>query len=377
MQSGSRFFPEAGVDTSGARCIVTAGNRVDAGPTSPPNQPLRHQAARPPIATALPSCGASAARSVSNAAAIGTHGATHSSTDAAERVTMRTLHVDEVCQSYLSHVVEQYSPRTALNIAKALQPLVNHAARQPASSVSPQLLYRLQDELGRTLAARTVNTKINWIKAAWTWAERRGLVSPGTAAPLHAVPAVTRTSGGRHRSRQTPTPAEVERLYRSPHACAELSTLTRLLAATGMRAGEGCGIDMSQVEAVGQVWWYRPQQHKTSHRGRERAIPITGTTKLLLHDWSRRTGRTTTLFRYTPSGLLQAMRRICSLERLPPITPQSVRRMVAEEARRRMGTDYAAALLGHASTRVTERHYLTHDLSMAQRAAESLQRSTT
>jgi integrase len=43
---------------------------------------------------------------------------------------------------------------------------------------------------------------------------------------------------------------------------------------TGMRPGEVCKLTLDEVDRSGELWLYRPAQHKTAHHGKDRVIPF-------------------------------------------------------------------------------------------------------
>src|SRR5262249_52481887 len=64
-------------------------------------------------------------------------------------------------------------------------------------------------------------------------------------------------------------------------------TMVELQRLTGMRPGEVCGFTFAEVDrspsvvpacrqadTTGDLWVYRPSQHKTAHRGKHRAVPL-------------------------------------------------------------------------------------------------------
>jgi integrase len=66
--------------------------------------------------------------------------------------------------------------------------------------------------------------------------------------------------------------ADVEAVL--PHLTAHLAGAVRLQLVTGARPGEALAVRLADIDRAGPVWVYRPRQHKTRHRGKERLIPI-------------------------------------------------------------------------------------------------------
>jgi uncharacterized protein (TIGR02996 family) len=59
-----------------------------------------------------------------------------------------------------------------------------------------------------------------------------------------------------------------------PYLDAHLRTMVEIQRLTGMRPGEVCGMTLAEVDRAGELWLYRPAQHKTAHHGRQRVIPV-------------------------------------------------------------------------------------------------------
>ena len=59
-----------------------------------------------------------------------------------------------------------------------------------------------------------------------------------------------------------------------PYMSASVRTMVMLQRLTGMRPGEVVCLTTSQIDRTTDPWIFRPSKHKTTHRNRDRAIPI-------------------------------------------------------------------------------------------------------
>jgi integrase len=50
--------------------------------------------------------------------------------------------------------------------------------------------------------------------------------------------------------------------------------MVELQQLTGMRPGEVCNLTVGEIDRTGDLWHYRLSQHKTTHHGKERVIPL-------------------------------------------------------------------------------------------------------
>ncbi|MBC7785615.1 MAG: site-specific integrase [Burkholderiales bacterium] len=53
-----------------------------------------------------------------------------------------------------------------------------------------------------------------------------------------------------------------------------VASMVRLQLATGMRSGELCSMRTKDIDTTGDVWVYRPEKHKNTHRGHTREVAI-------------------------------------------------------------------------------------------------------
>ena len=58
--------------------------------------------------------------------------------------------------------------------------------------------------------------------------------------------------------------------FLTPH----LRCMVELQRLTGMRPGEVCQLRFCEVDRDGDIWVYRPTQHKTAHHGKTRSVHI-------------------------------------------------------------------------------------------------------
>jgi integrase len=160
------------------------------------------------------------------------------------------------------------------------------------------------------------------------------------------------------------------------------------------------------VDTSGEVWSYKPETHKTEHRGRERVIFIgpKGQDVLrpfLLRDKAaycfspaeserkrreqlhearqtplscgnkpgsnrRRKPARTAGDRYTRDSYRRAIARACKLAKVETWSPNQLRHSAATEIRRRFGPESAQVVLGHASADVSQ-IYAERDQAAASR----------
>lgn len=167
-----------------------------------------------------------------------------------------------------------------------------------------------------------------------------------------------------------------------------LQAVVRLLRLTGARTGEILSMRVGEIDRGVDPWEYRPQSHKTEHKGKQRVILLGPQAQGLILPLLRADPsaymfrpRESSSERYHPQAVRRAMTR--ALERLnnereevglPPVPhwhPHQLRHSAATRLRRDAGFEVAKTVLGHAKVEMTEL-YAERDLEAARRIVAAL-----
>jgi uncharacterized protein (TIGR02996 family) len=189
--------------------------------------------------------------------------------------------VNEVLLAFMRHAERYYrhadgSPTTELGeLRHSLRPLQELYGLTAAVEFGPRRLEALrQGMIERKLCRTLINRRIDRVKRVFKWASSQELI-PGT------VYESLRTVEGLRRGRTEAKESEPVKPVDPAHVAATLTfldhhlrTMVEVQRLTGMRPGEICGLTMAEVDRTGDLWLYRPEQHKTAHHGRQRVIPI-------------------------------------------------------------------------------------------------------
>jgi len=186
--------------------------------------------------------------------------------------------VAEVLAAYWEHAEGYYrgpdgtsSPELGCILA-AYRPLRKLYDDLPAAQFSPKKLKAVREHMVNSgLARTTINYHTGRIKRVFAWAVENKLVPPSV---YHGLQAVRGLKTGRSAARESrlvgPVPQDwVEKtLAVLPPAVA---AMVRIQLLTGMRSGEACRLRLDDIDrSSSDVWYYRPQTHKTAHHGKER-----------------------------------------------------------------------------------------------------------
>lgn len=164
---------------------------------------------------------------------------------------------------------------TVSHINTTAKALCAEYAQKPADKFGPLDLKNAVRKWERERLTRSqCNRRLNMTKAAFKWAASEQMV------PADVWLALTSVSGPK-KGRTTATETEPVGPVSAKRVNATLPYLNRYVRAmvrvqwyTGMRPGEVCMMRPCDIDRTGEVWLYRPEHHKTEHKGKSRAIPI-------------------------------------------------------------------------------------------------------
>jgi integrase len=274
------------------------------------------------------------------------------------------------------------------NIRQALRFLRRLYGHTPALDFGPLALKAVRESMIEAGRCRSlINKDVNRVKGLFRWAVEHELVP---ASVYEALRAVAGLREGRSEAKEArpigPVAIEViEATIR--HLSPQVAAMVRFQLLTGARPGEvACLRPRDLTSREGEVWEYRPREHKTEHFDRERVVLIGRQAQAVLKPWLQRDpnsyafcpadvvalrgpGRTAPVTasrtgrpaarpkpggRYTKDSYRVAIQRACRRAGVPVWTPLQLRHTAATLIRSRYGLEAAQAVLGHAKADVTQ-----------------------
>ncbi|MFW6060299.1 MAG: site-specific integrase, partial [Phycisphaeraceae bacterium] len=180
--------------------------------------------------------------------------------------------VTEVCVAYLRHARRRRTGGDLDHIEAALKLLRKLYGSEPAETFGPKRLRVVRDQIiAQNLARSTINKRVQWIRSAFRWAASHELVSERIYRRLDTVDGLRRGDGGRETPSVKPVSRRNIRLVRR-YAPRPVRGLIDLQLLTGARAAELVRLRAVDIDTTGEVWTYRPENHKTAYANRERII---------------------------------------------------------------------------------------------------------
>jgi integrase len=315
--------------------------------------------------------------------------------------------VAELVLAYRKFAATYYAPpsREAAQIRLAMRPLVEKYGHTFAGDFGPLALKAVrQTWIEAGLARRYINQRVGRIVRAWGWAVENELLPAGNWQALLAVKGL---QSGRTTAKETaPVKPVSDAVFEATLAeigSPQVRAMLQLIRLTGARPGEVCIMRTADIDRSATPWEYRPQTHKTAHRGHERVIYIGPRAQAVLADWLRadpeaflfqpreaaaavreaaqiagrsdadraraagnkrvadarkRGGKARNSRlpgdRYSPGRLGHAVGRACERAEIKHWHPHQLRHAAATELRREIGIEAARVVLGHRSPVMTE-----------------------
>ena len=275
------------------------------------------------------------------------------------------------CKSYYRKGGEQTSEFGLIHLA--LRQLVKLYRNEPASELSPKKLSAVRDQMiSADWSRTTVNAGICRIRRMYRWAVSEELVSPTVLVGLQSVQGLKRgRSDARENEPVRPVPDAFISALES-EVPRPIWGLIQLQLWTGARPGEARRLRMCDVNTSGEIWEYRPAEHKTEHHGKDRIVLIGRKGQAIVAEFMAADIES---YVFAPAGsdgirpyrrdsYRNAILRACRRCDIPAWSPNRLRHNFATRARREFGIEATRTVLGHSSA-VTSEIYAEKDLESA------------
>lgn len=245
-------------------------------------------------------------------------------------VTSYTLEVEDLVLVYLEHADTHYRKNGRLTseyhcLKLAFQPLIEQFGRSRARDFGPRAMKKVrQTFVDAGYLRKSVNAMINRIRRLFRWGVENEYVPVAVYQALCAVQGLQagRTTAPESEPVQPVDEAVVNETlkYVSPVVAA----MIQLQLLTGARPGElvilrPCDLTMG----TDGVWTYRPEGHKTAHRGRERRIYIGPEAQDILRPYL---DRASSEFCFSPRETMDLRHAQQRQNRKSPMTPSQAAR---------------------------------------------------
>lgn len=310
------------------------------------------------------------------------------------------LTVARLCVKYIDEHARQYyrkngRPTSELtSIRCALRPLTRLFGKTKVADFGPTKLKKVrQDMVKRGIVRTSINRNIGRIRRVFKWGVENELVSPQVHTALTAVAGLRfGRSDAIEGKRVLPVP-EADIAAVEPHVGRQVWAMIQVQLVTGMRPGEVRQLRVADIDMTGDIWEYRPAEHKTEHHGRQRLIFIGPQGQDIIRpflkadrsrylfspaesrdefDAGRRSNRQTPMTPshrrrtrktkpdkkpgecYSVTSYARAIRNACNTAEIAVWSPNRLRHNAATRLRKKYDIETVRTILGHATGFTTE-----------------------
>ena len=335
--------------------------------------------------------------------------------------------VVDLVGAYLDHAKLYYLPKNGQaggeydNLRQALRPLLDLHGETAVEDFGPLKLKEVREAMiAAGLSRGVVNARINRIRRAFRWGVENELLPAAVSQALDAVSGLRKGKTTARECRKIEPAPESAIDAVLPLLTPVLADMVRVQRLTGMRSENLVLMRACDIERTGDVWLYRPAQHKEEHHDQALVIPLGPKCQAILGPYLDRP-KTAFLFspqeselqrraaqrakavrpgsgahrtrpgvrtHYNPRSyrraLWYAIRRAnkqrsdeaiaADYDPPPPIPhwhPHQLRHSIGTEVRRKYRTEAARVYLGHARMSTTE-IYAERDLDLARQIAREI-----
>ncbi|QDS99285.1 tyrosine-type recombinase/integrase [Adhaeretor mobilis] len=319
-----------------------------------------------------------------------------------KRLAGSPVTISELILVYRRHTKSYYRKhgkvtREAGTIDEVLRLLRKHHAMTYAADFGPLALDELREAMIDELdwSRKYINKQVNRLRGMFKWASAKEIIDASLSTALRELPGLKK---GRTRAREIVKVSSVSdadikaTLEFMPEIVADMVRVQRL---TSARPGEICSMSPGDIDTSGDVWVYKPAEHKTEHFEKDRIVAIGPQAQQILKPYLQARGaesfcfspaeserrrreraaiaRTTPLSCgnrrgsnrvstprrtakdcYSTASYRRAVHRACDKAGVEKWSPNRIRHTASTEIRKRFGIDAARAVDGHGSTSTTE-----------------------
>jgi len=318
----------------------------------------------------------------------------------------------ELCAAYVQWAKVYYSdsPGSMDRVRAVVRILKQTYGRTDATEFGPRAFQSLQQQLIDQGHARTyINHLGSAIRRIFKWGASQEIIPAAVHQALTTVSGVRKGRSGAVEAAPVEPIPEANVQATLPYMSVIVADMVRLQRVTGCRPGEVCILRPYDVDRSGDVWVYRPENHKTEHHGHDRTIHIGPKGQAILTPYllreadgycfspsealrqrhaEQRAQRKSRVQpsqvdrskakpqhkagdRYTTGSYRRAIHRACDRAGIERWSPNRLRHSAGTEIRKRFGLEAAQVALGHASADVTQ-VYAERDAELARKVARKI-----
>lgn len=248
------------------------------------------------------------------------------------------------------------SPTSEIDeIKRSIAPLRKLYGHAPAAQFGPKALAAVRQHMVGLKWCRTlINRRVDRVKRMFKWAASEELSPVTVYQALRTLPGLQAGRTEASESKPVEPAAAAQVATALPFLNAHVRAMVELQLASGMRPGEVRRLTLAQVDRSGELWLYRPTQHKSRHRGKARVVVFGPKARAVLDAFLA--GRTVPpdVAVFNPAREREERFAAMRAKRKSKVQPSQESRK-KKNPKRRPRTSYSATAYDHAIARACER----------------------
>jgi integrase len=191
------------------------------------------------------------------------------------------LTVAELIAAFWKHAKSYYrlpdgSQSTELSAFKsALKHLRRLYGRTAAPEFGPLALEAVRNAMiAERWVRSSINKHCNRIRHVFKWAASREMISAAVPAALATLAGLRQGRSEAREGKRVLPVSDVTVDATLPFLSPVVANMVKLQRLTGARPGEICSMRTGDIDRTGDVWIYKPRQHKNQYRGHQREIYV-------------------------------------------------------------------------------------------------------
>jgi integrase len=270
---------------------------------------------------------------------------------APDDATAGSLSLNELLLAFIQHAEQHYRREDGTHTSEprdfkaALKPLKELYGTLAVAEFGPLKLKAVRERMiAADLSRGVVNQRIRRIVRVFKWGVGEEIVPESVWRSLTTVRGLEK---GRTSARETePVKPVAAKIVEAtlPFLLPPVRAMVELQRVTGMRPGEVCVLRACDLDTSGDVWLFRPHQHKTRHRGKERVVAIGPRGQEIIKPFLQ---LDTQAYLFSPRDSLAALRARQRLQRKTRVQPSQQDRR-KRKPRKQPGERYKTMSYSHA-----------------------------
>ena len=304
----------------------------------------------------------------------------------------KNLTIAELVARWHVYASERYDPKgkEADQFRYSLAPLVEHHGTEDVGTFG---LAQLDDVREKMIALRwsrkVINRRVTRVRTVWRWAERKGLVPPGSWSALQALGPLEQND---HRVKKGNKPreardySELERVLARSRS-ETVKAILLVLWHTGARPSEIRLLKVGEIEqpspsVENAIWTAKLASHKNAWRGHDRTLVFGPKAQEAIKPFLEGKAPGDLVFPSSPAKSLttpysdetlsRAIARAAARAGVKDFTAYSCRHSAKARVAREMGLEAARMMLGHSSIDTTASYARGIDAQTAEDVARRL-----